>query len=73
MRVVNKRYYYFDEKDKIDFEVFLVKNLMRKGEFAKKCGISLTLLTLLFNGKRAITKEVADLFTKNGFRVVIGE
>lgn len=44
-----------------------------KNDFAKRCDISSTLLTLLFNGKRSISKEVAKAFTKNGFKVEIGE
>ena len=71
--MICKRFYYFDDNDRTDFELFLRQNLMKKGEFAQKCNISNTLLTLLFNGKRSITKEIAETFTKNGFKVEIGE
>ncbi len=73
MIVICKRFYYFDDNDRKNFELFLRQNLMKKGEFAKKCNISNTLLTLLFDGKRSITKEIAETFTKNGFKVEIGE
>lgn len=73
MIVVCKRFYYFDENDKKDFELFLRRKLMKKGDFAKMCNISNTLLTLLFNGKRSITKEIAETFTKNGFKIKLGE
>ena len=73
MIVVSKRFYYFDEKDKMDFQIFIIKNGITRTDFAKMCNISLTLLTLLFNGKRSITKEVAQAFTEHGFKVEIGE
>lgn len=73
MIVICKRFYYFDDKDKQKFELFLKKNDIKKSDFAKKCDISSTLLTLLFNGKRSISKEVAKAFTKNGFKVEIGD
>lgn len=73
MIVVCKRIYYFDNKDKQNFELFLKQNDINRSDFAKKCDISSTLLTLLFNGKRSITKEMAKTFTKNGFKVEIGE
>lgn len=73
MIVVYKRFYYFDSNDKQKFELFLKENNIKKNDFAKKCDISSTLLTLLFNGKRSITKEMARTFTKNGFKVEIGE
>lgn len=73
MVVVSKRFYYFDEKDKMDFQIFIIKNNITRTDFAKMCNISLTLLTLLFNGKRSITKDVAKMFTEHGFKVDIGE
>lgn len=73
MIVVSRRFYYFDEKDKRVFQTFIIKNGITRTDFAKMCNISPTLLTLLFNGKRSITKDVAQAFTKNGFKVEIGE
>lgn len=73
MFAVNKRFWYFDEKDKERFAKLLEKEGITKTEFASKCGISLTLLTLLMNGKRSITKEVAEKLTENGFNVKVGD
>jgi len=71
MRVENKEYYYFEDKDKLDFLQFLTQNGMMMTTFANKCDISLSLLSLIINGKRAITKNVIDEFGKNGFKVNI--
>ena len=73
MIVVCKRFYYFDSNDKQKFELFLKENNIKKNDFAKKCDISSTLLTLLFNGKRSITKEMAQAFTNHGFKVNVGD
>ena len=73
MFVVSKKYYYFDENDKVVFLDFLTRNGITRTDFAKMCGISLTLLTLLFNSKRAITKEIAQAFTSHGFKVNVGD
>lgn len=73
MFVLCKKYYYFDEKDKKMFINFLTKQDITNKEFAKMCGISVGFLSLLFNGKRAISKEIADIFTKNGYKVEIYE
>lgn len=70
---VSKRFWYFDESDKEKFNEMLEKENLTKTDFANKCGISLTLLTLLMNGKRSITKEVAEELTKNGFKVKLGD
>lgn len=73
MIVICRKFYYFDNNDKQKFELFLKNNNTNKVEFAKKCGISSTLLTLLFSGKRSISKEVAKAFNENGFKIEIGE
>lgn len=69
MRIEQKTYYYFENKDKIDFYIYLTKRLMKMSEFANECGISLTLLSLVVNGKRAITKDLMKKFKEKGFNL----
>ena len=71
MRVEHKYYYYFEESDKESFKKFLEKNSMSMNDFANNCGMSLTLLSFIINGRRAINQTIIDLFAKNGFEVKI--
>lgn len=71
MRVEHKYYYYFEESDKENFKKFLEKNSMSMNDFANNCGMSLTLLSFIINGRRAINQTIIDLFEKNGFEVII--
>lgn len=73
MILVKKKKYYFDQSDRIRFDKFLKSNGLKRCEFAEKCFISPTLLTMIYQGKRAITIDVADNFTKNGFKIKLGE
>lgn len=69
MRLVNKTYYYFEKEDKVRFEIFLMDRHLKMEDFAKKCSISISLLSLIINGRRAITKKNIDKFKKLGFGV----
>lgn len=69
MRIENKVYYYFEEQERNDFFNYLKKSDLNMTTFAEKCGISLSLLSLILGGKRAITKNVIKEFEKIGFKV----
>ena len=69
MRVEHKEYYYFEELEKGLFTDFLCENKISMNDFAKSCGISPSLLSLVVSGKRAITKNTLDQFAKQGFKV----
>ena len=69
MKIVNKTYYYFEEKEKGLFTDFLWESHTKMSDFAELCGISLTLLSLVVNGKRSITKNIIEKFRKNGFNI----
>lgn len=73
MRIVNKTYYYFDKKDKDYFTDFLWESHNKMSDFAEMCGISQTLLSLIVNGKRPISKEMIKKFKKNGFEIKLGD
>ena len=73
MILIKKKHYYFDQTDREKFDKFLKKSGFTRQEFAEKCYISPTLLTMIYQGKRAITKIVAENFTKNGFTIKLGE
>lgn len=73
MRVEYKQFYYFELEDKERFNNFLDDNGINMSDFATKCDISLTLLSLVVNGKRAITKNVLEQFERNGFIVDYGD
>lgn len=69
MRVEHKYFYYFDEVDKGKFTDFLWKIKSNMSDFASLCGISVSLLSQIVNGKRALTKNVIQAFNENGFKV----
>ena len=69
MRVENKSYYYFEEKEKKSFNDFLLQSNTSMRDFAELCGVSITLLSLIVNGKRAITKDMITKFERNGFKL----
>ena len=71
MKIENKTYYYFEGKEKALFNDFLSKKGIKSVDFAKKCGISLSLLSLVINGKKPITKRTLNIFNKNGFKLEI--
>ena len=71
MRVEYKEYYYFEEVDKGLFTDFLKNTNTSMKDFADSCGISLSLLSLILNGKRSISKNVLNEFKKHGFKVEI--
>lgn len=71
MRVENKIYYYFEEKEKGLFTDFLWESRNSMGDFAEMCGISIAYLSLIVNGKRAISEELLKEFEKNGFTLEI--
>ena len=71
MRVVSKKYYYFEEEDKGLFTDFLLENHTKMNDFATLCGITLAYLSLVINGKRAITPSLMKKFEENGFKVLI--
>ena len=73
MRIENKTYYYFEEKEKGLFTDFLWESHTSMKDFAELCGISVSLLSLIVNGKRAITKKVIEKFEENGFKVKVNE
>lgn len=69
MRVEHKQYYYFEQEEKDRFTDFLWDNHINTIDFAHRCGISPSLLSLIVNGKRAITKNVLKAFEDQGFKV----
>ena len=69
MRIENKTYYYFEEYEKGLFTDFLWESHTSMREFAQNCDISVTLLSMIVNGKRAITLNVLKKFEENGFKV----
>ena len=69
MRVESKEYYYFEEIDKGLFTDFLWQSHTSMKDFAELCGVSLSYLSLIINGKRAITNDMIDIFAKNGFEL----
>lgn len=69
MRIENKTYYYFEEYEKGLFTDFLWESRTSMREFAQNCDISVTLLSMIVNGKRAITLNVLKKFEENGFKV----
>ena len=71
MRIENKIYYYFEQIEKIAFNIFLLKSNISMKQFAKLCGISMAYLSLIVNGRRAITKSLIEKFAENGFKVEI--
>lgn len=71
MRIEKKTYYYFEKQEKELFYRFLNENNTNMRDFAKKCSISLSLLSLVINGKRSITMHTIEIFAKNGFKLGI--
>ena len=71
MRVENKKFYYFEKREKGLFVDFLWLNKTTMSEFAELCGISASLLSLVVNGKKPITKRTLEIFKKNGFNLEI--
>ena len=71
MKVVIKKYYFFNSEDKKRLKVFLAQKDMSYQEFANKIGISKPLLSAIVNGKRALTPNVANKFQENGFKLNI--
>ena len=71
MKTVNKTYYYFEEKEKGLFTDFLWESHTKMSDFAELCGISVSLLSLVINGKKPITKRTLNIFKKNGFNLEI--
>ena len=67
MKIINKQQYFFEENEKGQFTDFLWKSHNSMQDFAELCGISPTLLSLIVNGKRPITKTTLLKFKKNGF------
>lgn len=67
MKIINKQQYFFEENEKGQFTDFLWKSHNSMQDFAELCGISPTLLSLIVNGKRPITKTHLLKFKKNGF------
>lgn len=73
MKVKIKKSYYFEKDDRKAFKVFLIENDMNQEIFAKKCGISLGLLSSILFGKRAITEKNIEKFESLGLKLNKGE
>ena len=73
MKAKIKKSYYFDKDDRKAFKVFLIKNDMSKETFAKKCGISMSLLSSILFGYRAITEKNIEKFESLGLKLKKGE
>ena len=69
MKIENKTLYYFTEYEKGLFTDFLWQSKNTMSDFADKCGMSITLLSLIVNGKRPFTTEYRELFERNGFKL----
>ena len=69
MKIENKTLYYFTEYEKGLFTDFLWQSKNTMSDFANKCGMSITLLSLIVNGKRPFTTEYRELFERNGFKL----
>ena len=57
--------------EKTMFNDFLLNSNVSMKQFAKLCGISMAYLSLIVNGRRAITKSLIEKFAENGFKVEI--
>lgn len=71
-RIVKKRRY-LNDRDRIRFNTFLIKNGLTMTDFAKMCNMTMPYLSLIIRGKRAITREIAETFINNGFKVKLWE
>lgn len=71
MKVIIKKFYFFDSKEKTRLKVYLAKNNMGYRDFSAKLGISLALLSAIANGNRALTEKIAKKFEENGFKVSV--
>ena len=66
MKIRYKTQYYFEDNEVSQLELFLHENKMTLKEFAELCGISATLMTMIKQGRRSISKSVLNKFAKNG-------
>ena len=58
---------YFDDIECEKFKEWLFANQLTQQQFADICGISLTYLNLIINGKRAITDKIKQTFEKGDY------
>ena len=69
MKIEYEEIYYFDEEEKGRFTDFLRDRHYSANDFAKMCGISISLLSMLVNGKRPLNEKHIKIFNKYGFKV----
>lgn len=69
MKLKHSVHFYFEDKDKIDFKVFLLKNGLTVKDFATKCGISPSYLNAILNGKRPLTESLVESLSKCGYKI----
>lgn len=67
MRIKTYTRQYFDKKEKLNFQIFLAKKGMMKSEYAEKLGCSPAYLSMVINGKKALSKKFAAKLKTNGF------
>lgn len=71
MKIITKKYYYFDTPLKSRLYRWLLKNDYTQKELAFLLNISQQSLSLIINGDRAITKEFAEKLKELGFEIKI--
>ena len=71
MKVITKKYYYFDTPLKSRLYRWLLKKDYTQKELAFLLNISQQSLSLIINGDRAITKEFAEKLKELGFEIKI--
>lgn len=71
MKIITKKYYYFDTPLKSRLYRWLLKNDYTQKELASLLNISQQSLSLIINGDRAITKEFAEKLKELGFEIKI--
>lgn len=71
MIVVNNKIFYFDENDKESFKSFLKEKNITQSEFCSMIGVGTSIFSLIINGERPITSEIATKITNCGFKVIL--
>ena len=73
MRVVSKHYYYFEKQDKLDFLMFLKEKNTNILEFSSKCSVSISYMSLILSGKRALNDNIINNMKSIGYELKLGD
>lgn len=71
MRVINNKIFYFDENDKEMFKSYLKSKNLTQTDFCNLIGVGISIFSLIINGERPITQEIATKMTNGGFKVIL--